>query len=68
MKTDQLMNDAKAAVNSRSAILAKKLLQIANEGGSARQISDQIAQHIMIAEWPATAALVVDMELATARR
>lgn len=67
MNNDQLMNDAKAAVNSRCAALTMKLLQTVHAGGSARQVSEQIAQHIINNEWPATAALVMDMEMAGAR-
>jgi hypothetical protein len=67
MKTDQLMNNAKAAVNSRSAVLALKLLQTIHAGGSAKQVSEQLAQHIINTEWPAIAALVVDMDLAAGR-
>ena len=68
MTTDQLMHNAKAGVNSRSAALALKLLQTVHAGGSPKQISEQIAHHIINNEWPATAALVVDMELATTQR
>lgn len=68
MNTDKLMNEAKAAVNSRAAILAMKLLQTVHAGGSTRQVSELIAQHIINNEWPATAALVVDMDLAGGRR
>lgn len=68
MNTDKLMNEAKAAVNSRATALTMKLLQTVHAGGSARQVSEQIAQHIINNEWPATAALVVDMEQSSGAR
>lgn len=67
MKTEKIMNEAKRAVERRSAALAIKILQSANEGAAAEQISAQIAQHIINMEWPAAAGLFIDMEAVEAK-